>query len=100
MDAVKKIHLEEGLVGFLRGMEATIWRHAVWNGGYFGVIFAVKKQMPDNTLFSNFVAGLVGGTVGTALNTPFDVAKTRIQGSTGHYGWTIPKVFNIASTEG
>ena len=38
MDCISKIYAQEGFGGFLKGMEATIWRHAVWNGGYFGVI--------------------------------------------------------------
>ncbi len=25
-------------MAFFKGLEATIWRHAIWNGGYFGVI--------------------------------------------------------------
>ncbi len=37
-DCVAKIFKQEGFPGFFKGMEATIWRHAVWNGGYFGVI--------------------------------------------------------------
>jgi hypothetical protein len=28
------------------GLEATVWRHATWNGGYFGVIFGVRKTLP------------------------------------------------------
>lgn len=28
----------KGVAGFMKGAEATVWRHAVWNGGYFGVI--------------------------------------------------------------
>jgi solute carrier family 25 2-oxodicarboxylate transporter 21 len=38
MDCISKIYKYEGAYGFLRGMEATVWRHALWNGGYFGVI--------------------------------------------------------------
>jgi solute carrier family 25 2-oxodicarboxylate transporter 21 len=38
IDCVQKIYAQEGFGGFMKGMEATIWRHALWNGGYFGVI--------------------------------------------------------------
>ena len=33
MDCIRKIYQEEGALGFSKGLEATIWRHAVWNGG-------------------------------------------------------------------
>jgi solute carrier family 25 2-oxodicarboxylate transporter 21 len=45
---------------------------------------------------------MLGGTVGTILNTPFDVAKTRIQSQllVGKYNWTIPAIGTIAREEG
>ncbi|KAJ2080955.1 hypothetical protein H4R24_002709 [Coemansia sp. RSA 988] len=84
MDCVRKIYAEEGLRAFANGLEATVWRHALWNGGYFGSIFAIKKMMPKSEskkgeLAINFVSGAIGGTIGTTLNTPPDVVKTRIQ---------------------
>ncbi len=84
LDCVRTILREEGPLAFFKGLEATIWRHAAWNGGYFGVIFGVRAALPtaetpQGNLLRNFVAGAVGGTVGTMLNTPFDVVKTRIQ---------------------
>ncbi|KAJ3085162.1 hypothetical protein HK102_000253 [Quaeritorhiza haematococci] len=108
MDAVAKIFREEGPLAFFKGLEATIWRHATWNGGYFGVIKAVRDAIPEpetsqGVLAKNFLAGSVGGTFGTMLNTPFDVVKTRIQNqSTGpaKYGWTLPALATIAKEEG
>ncbi|KAI9477265.1 hypothetical protein LPJ78_004341 [Coemansia sp. RSA 989] len=84
MDCVRKIYAEEGVKAFANGLEATIWRHALWNGGYFGSIFGIKKMLPKaeskkGELALNFVAGAIGGTIGTTLNTPPDVVKTRIQ---------------------
>jgi len=38
IDCVAKIFKEEGPLAFFKGLEATLWRHGVWNGGYFGVI--------------------------------------------------------------
>jgi solute carrier family 25 (mitochondrial 2-oxodicarboxylate transporter), member 21 len=51
-------------------------RHIWWNAGYFGCIHSVRAQLPKATtkqgeLTNNFIAGTVGGTVGTLLNTPF-----------------------------
>jgi hypothetical protein len=33
-------------MALFNGLEATIWRHAAWNGGYFGVIFGVRGVLP------------------------------------------------------
>lgn len=43
-DCISKIYAQEGIGGFLKGMEATVWRHALWNGGYFGVIQYIFKK--------------------------------------------------------
>ena len=72
LDCVSKIFAQEGFGGFFKGLEATIWRHAVWNGGYFGVIQWVRQLLPEaetkqGVLLKNFVAGAIGGTVGTIL---------------------------------
>ncbi|CAG8599601.1 5733_t:CDS:2 [Paraglomus occultum] len=114
MDAFLKIVRQEGLFALYNGLEATIWRHATWNGGYFGVIHTIRKALPKaeasillitkkGTLFNNFVAGAIGGTVGTIINTPFDVVKTRIQGDSGpykKYNWTLPAVKIVYQEEG
>lgn len=129
-DCMALILREEGPLAFFRGLEATIWRHAAWNGAYFGIIHAVRDVIariklqsrtsilspdgntvqsdigiPDervmrrtkkSSLVENFVAGAIGGTFATALNTPFDVAKTLIQNSSpggprymGSYAWPV-----------
>lgn len=111
LDCVLKIAREEGPLAFFKGLEATVWRHAAWNGGYFGVIHGVREALPtaetpQGTLMRNFVAGSIGGTVGTILNTPFDVIKTRIQnqstlpGAILKYRWTLPSLALMAREEG
>ena len=107
LDCVKKIFKQEGPLAFFKGLESTIWRHATWNGGYFGVIHGVKSMLPSainhrEQILNNFVAGSIGGTFGTILNTPFDVVKTRIQNQTGlvKYNWTLPAVRTIIREEG
>lgn len=82
LDCVTKIAREEGLLAFTKGLESTLWRHALWNGGYFGMIPTVKAVMPAPTTefgkqLQNFIAGAVAGTFGTMLNTPADVVKSR-----------------------
>jgi solute carrier family 25 2-oxodicarboxylate transporter 21 len=107
-DVVAKIVKHEGFTSLFRGLEATIWRHAVWNGGYFGSISYIKSLVPkaetkEGKLASNFLCGSIGGTIGTLLNTPFDVAKSRIQSETVlpyKYSSTLPSVYKIASEEG
>lgn len=44
IDCVRKVMLHEGVFAFFRGLEATLWRHAMWNGGYFGTIHYVRNQ--------------------------------------------------------
>jgi len=111
MDVVRKVIQKEGVMGMYSGMEATFWRHLWWNGGYFGCIFQVrallpKPESPKAHLTSDLIAGTVGGFVGTAINTPFDVVKSRIQGATRvpgvapKYNWTYPALVTIMREEG
>lgn len=111
LDCVVKIFREEGPLAFFKGLEATVWRHAMWNGGYFGVIYGVREALPraetpQGNLLRNFAAGSIGGTVGTILNTPFDVAKTRIQnqivapGQAPKYTWALSSLRTIVREEG
>ncbi|KAI7869032.1 mitochondrial carrier domain-containing protein [Spinellus fusiger] len=109
IDTLSKVIKTEGLLALYNGLEATVWRHAVWNGGYFGVIFGVRQILPQaknsqQQLGINFVAGTVGGFIGTLANTPFDVVKTRIQGHHGQgpkkYNWTLPSIGIVAREEG
>ncbi|PAV15727.1 mitochondrial carrier [Pyrrhoderma noxium] len=111
MDVVRQIIKSDGLLGLYAGMEATFWRHVWWNGGYFGSIFQIKallpkSETPQGTLLNNFISGSVGGFIGTALNTPFDVVKSRIQGAekipgvVPKYNWTYPALATILREEG
>jgi solute carrier family 25 2-oxodicarboxylate transporter 21 len=109
MDVVRKIIAKDGLLGMYAGLESTFWRHVLWNGGYFGCIFQVRALMPKaeskgQELRNNFISGSIGGFVGTAINTPADVFKSRIQNTTFEKGqkkpWTFPGIYQIAKTEG
>jgi solute carrier family 25 2-oxodicarboxylate transporter 21 len=108
-DCVRKIAAEEGILAFAKGLEPTLWRHAMWNGGYFGTIHWIRsffvKYAPEvkNKILQDFVCGAIGGTLGTILNTPFDVVKTRIQGTVGphpRYKWAFPALVTIGREEG
>ncbi|OMJ18879.1 putative mitochondrial 2-oxodicarboxylate carrier [Smittium culicis] len=109
-DVIKKVYATEGLKAFFNGLESTIWRHALWNGGYFGSIFMIRDLLPkpeskQGNLAVNFVAGAIGGTIGTTLNTPTDVVKTRIQAHLPSHGpkiysSCIPGIIHIYKNEG
>jgi solute carrier family 25 2-oxodicarboxylate transporter 21 len=124
MDAVIKIARSEGPLAFFKGLESTIWRHALWNGGYFGTIPIVQNALPkaqseQGKMFYNFIAGMylvihshkpvlgaIAGTFGTILNTPTDVVKSRIQNQKPtpdgkqKYNWALPALRTIAQEEG
>jgi solute carrier family 25 (mitochondrial 2-oxodicarboxylate transporter), member 21 len=65
-----------------------------------------KAETSSGEMFNNFISGMVGGFVGTALNTPFDVVKSRIQGAQNipgvvpKYNWTYPALVTVAREEG
>ena len=111
VDCVMKIVKEEGPMAMYNGLESTLWRHILWNSGYFGVIFQVKSLLPEaknktQQVSNDLVAGATGGTIGTVLNTPMDVVKSRIQnspkiaGSVPKYSWAWPAVGTVMKEEG
>ena len=111
IDCVVKTVKAEGPLALYNGLESTLWRHILWNAGYFGVIFQVKGLMPVATdkstqIRNDLIAGATGGTVGTILNTPMDVVKSRIQnspkiaGSIPKYNWAWPAVGTVMKEEG
>ena len=111
IDCVVKTVKAEGPWALYNGLESTLWRHILWNAGYFGIIFQVKALMPAATdkssqIRNDLIAGAAGGTVGTILNTPMDVVKSRIQnspkiaGSVPKYNWAWPAVGTVMKEEG
>lgn len=111
LDVIKLIAKTEGPLALYNGMEATLWRHITWNAGYFGIIFQVKELLPKADTpgartVNDLILGAIGGTVGTMINTPFDVVKSRIQntvkvpGVVPKYNWAFPALFTVAREEG
>ncbi|OGE47800.1 hypothetical protein PENARI_c037G07030 [Penicillium arizonense] len=112
-DVVKKIVAQEGPLALYNGLESTMWRHILWNAGYFGCIFQVRAQLPaaepgnkSQQTRNDLIAGTIGGITGTILNTPMDVVKSRIQntskvaGQTPKYNWAWPAIGTVMKEEG
>ncbi|KAF3909847.1 Mitoferrin [Orbilia brochopaga] len=111
VDCFVKLVKAEGPLALYNGLESTMWRHLVWNAGYFGVIYQARALLPKaetkrSQMGNDIIAGALGGTAGTILNTPFDVVKSRIQntvrvkGQVQKYNWTIPSLAIVAREEG
>ncbi|KAI0022829.1 mitochondrial carrier domain-containing protein [Xylariomycetidae sp. FL0641] len=111
LDVVAKTIKNEGILAMYNGLESTLWRHILWNAGYFGCIFQVRTLLPEATtkkgkITNDIIAGTVGGTVGTIVNTPMDVVKSRIQnsvkvaGSVPKYNWAWPACGTVMKEEG
>ncbi|KAL9047120.1 MAG: hypothetical protein Q9214_000224 [Letrouitia sp. 1 TL-2023] len=111
IDCVVKTVKNEGPLALYNGLESTMWRHILWNAGYFGCIFQVKSLLPtadgkSQQMRNDLIAGSIGGTFGTVLNTPMDVVKSRIQnspkvaGSVPKYNWAWPALGTVMKEEG
>jgi len=111
LDCVQKIIRQEGILTLYQGLESTMWRHILWNAGYFGCIFQVKSLLPKakdkkGQIVNDLISGTIGGTVGTILNTPMDVVKSRIQnaskvaGGVRKYNWAWPSLGLVMKEEG
>lgn len=111
MDVVRHIVQDHGYLGLYRGLPATMIRHIMWNGGYFGSISMIRARLPHATTKSenmrnSLISGTLGGFIGTVLNTPLDVVKTRIQnasplpGQVAKYRGTFQGLALIVREEG
>ncbi|XP_041469675.1 mitochondrial 2-oxodicarboxylate carrier-like [Lytechinus variegatus] len=74
-----------GSDGLFRGLTATLGRHGVFNMIYFSFYHNIKDLIPSSQdprleFGRKFVIGLMAGCLGSTINIPFDVAKSRIQG--------------------
>ncbi|KAF2729777.1 mitochondrial 2-oxodicarboxylate carrier protein-like protein [Polyplosphaeria fusca] len=111
VDCFLKIVRNEGPLTLYQGLESTVWRHVLWNAGYFGCIFQVRSLLPKAEtkkaqITNDLVSGAIGGTVGTILNTPMDVVKSRIQntpkvpGQVPKYNWAWGSLPLVMKEEG
>jgi solute carrier family 25 2-oxodicarboxylate transporter 21 len=107
-DAVTKIAKKEGIFALYKGFEPQLLRNAAWNGTYFATVPLIKtlyeaKDAREKSMVA-FIAGTIGGCIGTTLNTPLDVVKSRMQNqnttATIKYKWSLPSLVTIYSEEG
>ncbi|XP_020280518.1 mitochondrial 2-oxodicarboxylate carrier [Pseudomyrmex gracilis] len=96
-----------GSNGLNKGLSATIMRNAVFNSFYFGFYHSVKGYVPPAKepwleFLTKVAIGFVSGTVASCLNIPFDVAKSRIQGSRegSQYRGTLNTMYIVYKQEG
>merc|ERR1712125_30334 len=102
----------EGIRGFYNGVGPLMYRNGLWNGIYFGFQgianehFHVQDMCETKTqrLICKFVLGVIGSSLGTLANTPFDVVKSRMQQQPGgpnpKYKSTIQSLRLIYAEEG
>jgi len=107
----------EGISSVYKGFEAQAWRNCFWNGAYFGIIGYInlenaaraderENMTKGEKLFEKFYVGAFASSVGTLLNTPFDVAKSRMQlqsneaGQLPKYRYAFQSIGLIAKEEG
>ncbi|KAF4556928.1 putative mitochondrial carrier protein 1 [Elsinoe fawcettii] len=64
-----------------------------------------KASDKKGQVLNDLTSGAIGGTVGTILNTPMDVVKSRIQNSpkgagVRKYNWAVPSLGTVYKEEG
>lgn len=103
----KEIVSKYGFNGLNKGLSATIMRNAVFNSFYFGFYHSVKGYIPVTKepwleFLTKIAIGFVSGTIASCLNIPFDVAKSRIQGSQDgiQYKGTVNTMHIVYKREG
>ena len=86
-----------GLLG--KGITGTMGRNGFFNMIYFGFYHTMKNWLPASSdsrleFCRKVMLGLTAGTLGCCVNIPFDVAKSRIQGSKTIilYCWNYPSL--------
>lgn len=84
LDAVKTIYRDEGLGAFWKGTGPTFLRNAICNGGMVGGYKFTEKALSESDLDipdgpRHFIAGAVGGLVGSFLSYPMEMLRAAQQ---------------------
>ncbi len=102
-DALIKIIASKGIKKLYHGYNATMLRHSIWNMGYFGTFPYVMPLFInyETSMSQKFIVGLICGVVGTFMNNPIDVVKTRRQADLNNKTNTLYSIAKILhQTEG
>ncbi|XP_044733299.1 mitochondrial 2-oxodicarboxylate carrier-like [Chrysoperla carnea] len=97
-----------GIYGLYRGLDSTILCKGIFVGSFFVVYNSLKNKLPvfENPHFESmayFLCSFTSAVTGAFINTPFDVAKTRIQAVTNdkyNYVYCIPTMRHIYRMDG
>eukprot|EP01018_Ginkgo_biloba_P004963 Gb_37582 [translate_table: standard] len=108
IDCIRRILREEGLRAFYASYRTTVLMNAPFTAMHFATYEAMKKVLigffPDNVseenLFIHITAGGAAGALASAVTTPFDVVKTRLQcqGVCGADRFTSSSICNVVQT--
>ncbi|GLJ37368.1 hypothetical protein SUGI_0758320 [Cryptomeria japonica] len=106
VDCIKRIMKEEGFRAFYASYRTTVVMNAPFTAVHFATYEAVKKVLmkfsPENAseehLLAHVIAGGAAGALASAVTTPLDVVKTRLQcqGVCGAERFTSSSILNAA----
>mmetsp|Transcript_2850 Transcript_2850/g.4318 ORF Transcript_2850/g.4318 Transcript_2850/m.4318 type:complete len:287 (+) Transcript_2850:138-998(+) len=103
---IKKILVESGPAGFYKGLFATVLKQSSNQGLRFMFYnkfkdIATKEGKEPLSPIGAVVGGMMAGCFSTCLNNPFDVVKTRMQGSgSTKYSSTLNCAITMLKEEG
>jgi hypothetical protein len=84
MSLARKLHADQGIAGFYRGIEANIARACVLNGTKMAVYDAAKGRVSAGTGWTRkdprtiFCSATISGFCMTCTVSPFDMLRTRL----------------------
>ncbi|KAH9306750.1 hypothetical protein KI387_011154 [Taxus chinensis] len=106
LDCIKRMLREEGFGAFYASYQTTVVMNAPFTAVHFATYEAVKKVLtkfsPENAseehLLAHNIAGGAAGALASAVTTPLDVIKTRLQyqGVCGAERFTSSSIRNAA----
>ncbi|KAF3438070.1 hypothetical protein FNV43_RR20826 [Rhamnella rubrinervis] len=84
LQMVRRVWAADGLRGFYRGITPGVTGSLATGATYFGVIESTRKWIEESHpdlggLWSHFIAGAVGDTLGSFVYVPCEVMKQRMQ---------------------
>jgi dicarboxylate transporter 10 len=105
IDGLVRIVKDEGPLALTTGWFPCMTRAAIMTFTQLGVYDTFKGRLLqtrhfDDNIFADIVASLGAGLIATTLQSPVDVAKTRIMTTEGPKFGLLPTIWNIAKTEG